>query len=179
MSQLVRKVATRLRNPNGLTLSALTAAIWQSSGGYYAADGTIGFRSPGVFEFTGSSALTLLQATAGTDQNIHLSTSQGATSTADSVRAGPATDPSVARNLFAVGVGLTGSFAVRGLRVYQDASDRGYLIMGAPDAAVADAALSASQGAWYVSEAGNTVNFKVKYADGTTVKTLTTPLPLS
>lgn len=47
----------------------------------------------------------------------------------------------------------------------------GRVIMSAPNSAIADAALDASQLSFYLNEAGNLVTVKAKYADGTTIKT--------
>jgi hypothetical protein len=50
------------------------------------------------------------------------------------------------------------------------------LIAGAPDSAIGDSVLPASSWSAYLNEAGDTLTFKVKYADGTTVKTGTIAL---
>ena len=47
----------------------------------------------------------------------------------------------------------------------------GAIIIGAPASAVSDAAMGASRVSFYLDEAGNKLKFKVKYADGTTIKT--------
>lgn len=50
------------------------------------------------------------------------------------------------------------------------------VVMGTPNSAIADAKLDASQASFYLNEAGNLLVVKVKYADGTTVKTGTIAL---
>jgi hypothetical protein len=52
----------------------------------------------------------------------------------------------------------------------------GRVIDSAPNSAIADAELPASASSFYLNEAGNTLTVKVKYADGTTVKTGTIAL---
>jgi parallel beta-helix repeat protein len=50
------------------------------------------------------------------------------------------------------------------------------IVGGAPNSALADGSLAASTWTAYLNEAGSTLTFKVKYADGTTVKTGTVAL---
>ena len=52
----------------------------------------------------------------------------------------------------------------------------GYTVQKAPNAALADGSLSASNIVFYLNEAGNLLTVKAKYADGTTVKTGTIAL---
>lgn len=52
----------------------------------------------------------------------------------------------------------------------------GYVIQRAINAAITDGSLSASEMSTYIDETGNNLIIKVKYSDGTTVKTATIPL---
>ena len=52
----------------------------------------------------------------------------------------------------------------------------GRVIDSAPNSAIADAELPASSSSFYLNEAGNVLTVKVKYADGTTIKTGTIAL---
>lgn len=49
-------------------------------------------------------------------------------------------------------------------------------VIGAPNSAIADANLGAGSLSFYMNEAGNLLTVKVKYADGTTIKTGTIPV---
>ncbi len=54
-----------------------------------------------------------------------------------------------------------------------------YLYIPAPAAAPTDGNLHASSIAWYLNEAGSLIHARVKYADGTTLKTTTVGLAIS
>lgn len=164
-------VAESLLGANGNTITNTFAGFWSISGGIIV-NPLSGVRATGAYEILGSAASGLIldatggQATTGVLFRSNMTAASANTNfTLDTNGVNRS-----AGNLFALQNNSAQVFKV---------DWAGRVFYKVPNSAPTDADIGTSQITWYLNEAGNTLNCRIRYSDGVTLKSLTTPLALT
>ncbi len=164
-------VAESLLGPQGDTLQNTFAGFWSFSGGILVAAAN-GVRASGAYEILGSASNGLfIDAVGGQSLTaIMLRNNMTAASTSTNFVMDTNGVNRSAGNLLAIQNNSAQVFKV---------DWAGRVFYKVPNSAPTDADIGTSQITWYLNEAGNTLNCRIRYSDGTTLKSFTTPLALT